>query len=106
MKIDVEGHEDDVLRGLEPLLADGPLPAFVVEVHAAWNAEHHLRARLLRASRPRRGWIAEDTGAPDEQLAPADRELVLKDLGDPPDLARIGRERYALLLEQGSEPVR
>ena len=46
-----------------------------------------------------------DTGAPDERLAPADRELVLVDLGEPPDLSRISRGRYALLLEPRSEPV-
>ena len=44
-------------------------------------------------------WIAEDTGSTDERLAPVDRELVLEELGDPPDLARIRRDRYALLLE-------
>ena len=106
VKIDVEGHEDDVLRGLEPQLTDGPLPAIVVEVHAAWNADApSFVVDFCRRYGLRARWIAEDTGAPDERLAPADRELVLVDLGEPPDLSRIARGRYALLLEPRSEPV-
>ena len=34
IKIDVEGYELEVLRGLEPLLASGARPAIVVELHA------------------------------------------------------------------------
>jgi FkbM family methyltransferase len=101
VKIDVEGHEDDVLRGLEPLLDAGSMPAIVVEVHEAYNPDaraavvdfcerHELAAR----------WIAEDRADLDAELAPADRPLVLDELGSPPDLAGIGRDRYALLLER------
>ena len=100
VKIDVEGHEDDVLVGLEPALTDGPLPTLIVEVHAEWNPG---AARFVLDFCARHGyrahWIAEDTGSADEGLAPVDRELVLEDVGDPPDLSRIRRARYALLLE-------
>jgi FkbM family methyltransferase len=101
VKIDVEGYEDDVLRGLEPLLSDGALPAVVVEVHESYNPDARdfvlafCERHDLAAS-----WIAEDRPDTDDHLAPADRRLVLEDLGRPPDLAGIGRERYALLLEQ------
>jgi FkbM family methyltransferase len=100
VKIDVEGHEDEALRGLEPVLDAGPMPAIVVEIHAMWNensAPYVLdlcERRGLRAS-----WIAEDAEGTDADLAPADRTLVIEDLGDPPDLARFGAGRYALLLE-------
>ena len=97
-KVDVEGHEDDVLRGLEPLLDEGARPTVIVEVHASYNpdapafvvdycARHRLRAQ----------WLVEDEGV-DDHLAPIDRRLVLRDLGWPPDLASVPRSRYALLL--------
>jgi FkbM family methyltransferase len=98
VKVDVEGYEDDVLYGLEPLLSNGVRSAVVVEVHATDNpaapsyvvgfcARHGLRAY----------WLVEDEGF-DEHLAPADRRLVLEDLGEPPDLSSIPRARYAVLL--------
>jgi hypothetical protein len=102
VKIDVEGHEDDVLRGLEPLLERGARPKVVVEVHASHNPDapgflvdfcerHHMRAE----------WLVEDEGI-DDHLAPIDRRLVLRDLGRPPDLASVPRSRYALLLSARS----
>jgi FkbM family methyltransferase len=104
VKIDVEGCEDDVLRGLEPLLADGPFPAVIVEVHKSYNPDAR-RFVLAFCERHKLAakWIAEDRPDTDEHLAPADRRLVLEDLGSPPDLAGIGRERYALLLEPRSD---
>jgi FkbM family methyltransferase len=98
VKIDVEGHEDDVLRGLEPLLEHGCRPAILVEVHTAANSQapvfivefcrrYGLKARL----------IVERPG--DVGLAPADRRLVLGDLGDPPNFDHLPRDRYELLLE-------
>lgn len=98
IKVDVEGCEDDVLRGLEPLLERGPRPMLIVEVHGSYNPDapafvadfcerHGLRAQ----------WLVEDQGL-DDHLAPVDRRLVLRDLGSPPDFAEIPRARYALLL--------
>jgi hypothetical protein len=100
VKIDVEGHEDQVLRGLELVLDAGPMPAIVVEIHAMWNENSAPYVLDLCARRRLRArWIAEGTDGTDADLAPVDRRLVLEDLGDPPDLARLGAGRYALLLE-------
>jgi len=99
IKIDVEGHEDDVLRGLEPLLGGGGArPTLIVEVHALYNptapafvVDYCVRHRL------RAEWLVEDEGI-DDDLAPVDRRLLERDLGQPPDLASLPRSRYALLL--------
>jgi FkbM family methyltransferase len=100
VKIDVEGHEDEGLRGLELMLDTGPMPAIVVEIHAMWNenaAPYVLDLCVRRGLRA--SWIAEDVHGTDAHLAPADRTLLIEDLGDPPDVARFGAGRYALLLE-------
>jgi FkbM family methyltransferase len=100
VKIDVEGHEDAALRGLEPVLDAGPMPAIVVEIHAMWNESSAPYVLDLCARRNLRArWIAEGTAGTAQELAPADRSLVLEDLGDPPNLARFGAGRYTLLLE-------
>jgi FkbM family methyltransferase len=39
VKIDVEGHELEVMRGLEPLLLRGSRPSIVVELTHAWSGD-------------------------------------------------------------------
>ena len=39
VKVDVEGTEADVLRGMEPLFAAGAHPSVIVELHPAWWTE-------------------------------------------------------------------
>jgi FkbM family methyltransferase len=98
VKVDVEGHEDDVLRGLEPLLEQGSRPNLIVEVHALHNAEAPaFVASFCDRHGFRAHWLVEDRDS-DENVAPVDRRLALRDLGAPPDLASVPRERYALLL--------
>jgi len=99
VKIDVEGYEDDVLSGLELLFEQAGRPAILVEVHAAYNADAPaFVADFCERHRFRARWLVEDRGL-DDHLAPADRQLALRDLGSPPDLSTIPRNRYALLLE-------
>jgi FkbM family methyltransferase len=98
IKVDVEGYEDAVLRGLEPLLEDGVQPLLLVEVHASLNADAPaVVADFCERHRLRTEWLVEDEGI-DDHLAPADRQLVVRDLGAPPDLSSVPRSRYALLL--------
>jgi FkbM family methyltransferase len=98
LKVDVEGHEDDVLRGLEPLLECGPRPMLIVEVHASYNPDAPaFVASFCDRHAFRAQWLVEDRES-DDYLAPVDRRLVLRDLGSPPDLAEIPRARYALFL--------
>jgi FkbM family methyltransferase len=99
VKIDVEGYEVEVLRGLEPLFDQGSRPTVVVEVHEVFRpdapaavlefcARYDLRAR----------WVVDDEGE-DYDAAPTDRRLELRDLGSPPALDTIPRDRYLLVLE-------
>lgn len=98
VKVDVEGYEDDVLRGLEPLLEQGVRPTLIVEVHASYNPDAPTYVEdFCERHRLRAHWLVEDQGI-DDHLAPVDRQLVLQDLGGPPDLKRLPRARYALLL--------
>jgi FkbM family methyltransferase len=99
IKIDVEGYEGAVLAGLGPVFAVGHRPAVLVEVHADlapdapgavldFCGRYGLRAR----------WIVDDEGQ-DYDAAPADRRLELLDLGRPPALQTIPRNRYLLVLD-------
>ncbi len=98
VKVDVEGHEDDVLRGLEPLFDEGARPQLLVEVHVSYNEEAPgFVAGLCERHGLRAHWLVEDEGI-DDHLAPADRQLVLRDVGSPPDLTSVARDRYAVFL--------
>jgi FkbM family methyltransferase len=98
VKIDVEGYEVEVLRGLEPIFDLGLRPALVVEVHESFDPDapgyivefcerHRLQAR----------WLVDDD-TPDLRTAPADRVPVSRELGSPPDFTCIPRNRYDVLL--------
>jgi FkbM family methyltransferase len=98
VKIDVEGHEDAAIRGLDPLFAAGVRPTILVEVHQNVNpdapgaivdfaARHGLSGAVL----------ADDQG----ELAPRDRRLSLHELGGPPVLEALDADRYNLVLRPG-----
>jgi FkbM family methyltransferase len=95
VKLDVEGHEDQALLGLDPLFEDGARPLVLVEVHASFN----------RAAEPGVAAFAERHGLTGElllddqtELAPRDRRLHLRPLGTPPRLEEVRTDRYNLLL--------
>lgn len=99
VKIDVEGHEDAVLDGLEPLIADGVRPALIVELHTTQNPGGPGCVADLCARRGfRASWIVEDKGV-GGRVAPIDRPLVLYALGNPPSFAAIPVSLYEVLLE-------
>ena len=80
IKVDVEGHEDDVLRGLEPLLHERRVGRMIVEVHASYNPDAPAYvAELCDRHGLRVRWLVEDR-VNDRDLAPVDRELELEDL--------------------------
>lgn len=98
VKIDVEGYEAEVLRGLEPIFDSGLRPALIVEIHASFAPEaptyvagfcerHGLRVR----------WLVDD-GTVDLKRAPADRPTEVRELPPPLNLASMPRNRYDLLL--------
>jgi FkbM family methyltransferase len=95
VKLDVEGHEDTAILGLEPLFADGLRPLVVVEVHANFNPSAAPAIERFAA----RHELAGDLLVDDQlDLAPRDRRLSLRPLGCPPELGRAGTDRYNLLL--------
>lgn len=103
VKIDVEGYEVEVLRGLAPILDAGYRPAILVEVHADFAPEASAYLTSFCAHYGLAAtWIVDDEGLP-YRLAPADRPLELHPLGSPPDLRAIARGRYTLILSGRSE---
>jgi FkbM family methyltransferase len=104
IKIDVEGYEAEVLRGLEPVFERGLRPELIVEVHSVYDADapnyvidfcnrHELRAR----------WLVDDDRV-DTRFAPVDRATVARELGSPEDMLSIPLDRYVLVLTGRNEP--
>jgi hypothetical protein len=63
VKIDVEGFEDRVLRGLAPVLEQGAHPAILLEVHAHLNPKiRECIAEFRSANRMKPHLIREDEG--------------------------------------------
>jgi len=98
VKIDVEGHEDEAIRGLDPLFAAGLRPTIVVEVHASFNADAAGAIAEFAARHQLSGSLLADDQV---ELAPRDRRLSLHDLGRPPDLLSVDTDRYNLVLRPG-----
>jgi FkbM family methyltransferase len=98
VKIDVEGFEAEVLRGLEALFDEGLRPALIVEIHAAFDpdAPAYVTGFCERFGLRAR-WLVDD-GSVDLHRAPADRPTVARELSLPLDLASMPRNRYDLLL--------
>jgi FkbM family methyltransferase len=104
VKIDVEGYEVEVLRGLEPLLEQGLRPVLIVEVHTVYDADvpaylidfcerYDLQAR----------WLVDDDRV-DTRFAPVDRAPLSRDLGSPSEMLSIPLDRFVLVLSAQKEP--
>ena len=83
VKIDVEGFEDRVLRGLAPLLEQGAQPAILLEVHAHLNPNvREPVADFCSANRMKPLLVREDEGfdrsfsLPDEVTAAVTPEWI------------------------------
>jgi FkbM family methyltransferase len=98
VKIDVEGYEAEVLRGIGPLLERGLRPALIVEAHSVYDADvpaylidfcerHRLKAR----------WLVDDDRV-DARFAPVDRAPLVRELGSPADILAIPFDRFVLVL--------
>jgi FkbM family methyltransferase len=104
VKVDVEGYEAEVLRGLEPMFVEGHRPTLLVEVHGDLQptAPREVEQFCVRHDLVAR-WIVDDEGL-GFRLAPADRPLELRDLESPLRLSTIPRKRYVVLLAAAGTP--
>jgi FkbM family methyltransferase len=98
VKIDVEGYEAEVLRGLEPVFERGLRPAVIVEIHASFDPEAPAYVvGFCERFGLRVRWLVDD-GSVDVRRAPADRVPEVRELPPPVDLASMPRNRFDLLL--------
>jgi FkbM family methyltransferase len=99
VKIDVEGYEVEVLRGLEPILGQGLRPAVLVEVHTldAPEAPDYL-TRLCADYGLKAYTLVHDFGLHDRRFSPAILTHSPLELEPTTDFASIPTDRYDLLL--------
>ena len=85
VKLDVEGHELSVLRGMRNTLGEGRIGAFVVELHGIFDPEHEMVRlftdngyRILRICKGRRATKFVDPLVPLRGQPTCDYVAVLK----------------------------
>jgi FkbM family methyltransferase len=99
VKIDVEGYEVEVLRGLEPALESGFRPAVLLEVHVleAPEAPAYL-TQLCRRHGLNAHTLAADYGLGAQRFSPQTRAYAPRQLPPPVDFGSLPMERYDVLL--------
>jgi FkbM family methyltransferase len=96
IKIDVEGYEAEVLRGLEPVYERGGGPALIVEIHPTLAAE---APALVAEFGARNGLTAQlIVDRPGESRTWAAGHAQLADLSTPAELLSIEEPRFEVLL--------
>lgn len=97
VKIDVEGHEIDVLRGLEGILARGARIAVLVEVSPAWSPESPAEVERVCTRHRLEPWlVVNDYSLPG---------LFPTRLRPPQRLSAIPHERCDVLLARGFDDM-
>jgi FkbM family methyltransferase len=99
VKIDVEGFEVEVLRGLEPVFERGLRPAVLVEIHVleAPDAPAYL-SELCRTYSLQAHMLPDDYGLGARRFSPQALVHTPRRLPSPVDLAKLPMARYDLLL--------
>jgi FkbM family methyltransferase len=99
VKIDVEGYEVEVLRGLEPIFGLGLRPAVLVEVHTLDAPEAPSYLARLRAAHGLKAYVlVNDFGLHERRFSPAVLAQSPLELDPTTDFASIPTDRYDVLL--------
>jgi hypothetical protein len=100
VKIDVEGHEADVLAGLAPLVDEGVRPAVVVEVHRVFAVDAPTAAAAFCERYGYGARLVSDDEGQEYELAPRDRRPEVVDV-TPDQIRENEAGRFILVLEPG-----